>query len=174
MPNLVVAPMARLRRVIQRTVPQRFLLTHFENHKTLLGTTKGARRHAIATLEMAGEMTLIEETNSERDLAQRQVARPQQVLGLFNPSSQNVLVWRNTGGFSKCATEMIGAEAGDPRHSRQGKLRREVRVNVFDGAPKRGSRHASHLSVRRGTDRANLAEKMDAEGKADRLLIEKT
>lgn len=119
-------------------------------------------------------MALIEETNPESDLAQRQVGRSQQLLGQVNPSLQNVLVWGEAGGLSKRAAEMIRTETGDPCHACQGQLRGEMRLNVFGGAPKRGPRHAADLAARREGGGTDLAEKMDAKGKANGLLIEKT
>src|SRR5262249_47478887 len=91
------------------------------------------RRDADEALEVMGELALVTEAGTRRDLCQGEgTVALQEVLGSFDAAQDDVLVRRQPGGGLELAGEVVGAEAGGRRHLIQGRAGVEVFLDVLD------------------------------------------
>jgi hypothetical protein len=121
-----------------------------------------ARRDADDALEVLGEVALIHEADTRRDLGQGEVlVGVQELLRPRHAARDDVLVWRHPGGRFELPREVGGTEVGGRGQLRQGQAGVEVGLDVLDDGAELRPRQRAVPPTRRLAGCQDLAEQLD-------------
>src|SRR5262249_6196548 len=115
------------------------------------GSAKVVRRDADETLEVLGEVALICETDTRRDLGQGKVlVGVQELLRPRDAARDDILVRRHPGGRFELAREVVGAAVGGRSQLRQGQAGVKVVLDILqdnaEGCPA-AARRPAHVQA---------------------------
>ena len=117
-----------------------------------------------------GELALVREAGCSGDLRQGQV-RPclQELLGPLDAAQDDVLVRRQPGGRLELPGEVVGAEADNRGHLRQGRAAVEVFLDVLDDGAEPPPRQHPVPPALRPAGRQDVADQVDGQDVGQRL-----